>query len=80
MLRAAGLVLIVASLAGCAWGIERGTPEAVTLTHYGSDLGEATATAQRWCERFNRRAQVSTTDRLDSSGVYFRTTFVCVAV
>ena len=78
MVRLCALLALISGLAGCVWGIERGNEEKVTLTHYGSALGEVGERAERWCSRFERRAQVRTTERVDTSGVYYRTTYSCL--
>jgi hypothetical protein len=78
MLRAFAVILMAAGLAGCSLGVERGTGEGVTLTHYGVGIDEVAAQAERWCGRFDRRAHVVNTERLDNVGLYYRTTFTCV--
>jgi hypothetical protein len=77
MLKAGALALVVAGLLGCT-SIERANSDVVTITYYGTDLEEVTGHAQRWCERFNRRAQVTSIERLDGAGFWFRTYYRCV--
>jgi hypothetical protein len=77
MWKATTVLLLIAGLAGCSLGIERGTPDGLTITHYGVSIEEVTGQADQWCGRFDRRAHVRNTERLDSVGIYYRTTFVC---
>ena len=81
MLKASALMLLlIPGLAGCSLGVERGTTDLVTLTHYGISIDEVAGEADRWCGRFDRRAHIRTTERLDNVGLYYRSTFVCAPV
>jgi hypothetical protein len=77
MLKASAALLLILGLAGCSLGVERGNVESVTLTHYGVSIEEVSGEAQRWCGRYDRRALIHDTQRLDNVGLYYRTTFIC---